>query len=66
MFILNEVMKEKQVTNIRLAEMTGIPKQTIDGYRMGRREPSFSNGLKIADALGVEPHELIAEDEPPN
>lgn len=62
MFILKEVMQEKNITSQSLADMTGIPKRTIDEYRSSRRkEPSFANGLKIADALGIDPHELLAE-----
>lgn len=62
MFILADIMKEKDITSQQLADMTGIPKQTIDQYRSGRRkEPSFSNGLKIATALGVDPYRLLDE-----
>ena len=60
MFILKEIMKEKNITSQSLSDKTGISKRTIDEYRSSRRkEPSLSNGLKIADALGVEAHELI-------
>ena len=63
MFILSEVMKAKKITSQALADKTGITKQTIDQYRSGRRkEPSFTNGLKIAKALEVDPYELIKED----
>ena len=63
MFMMSEIMKEKNITSQALADKTGIAKQTIDQYRSGRRkEPSFTNGLKIAKALGVDPYELIKED----
>lgn len=63
MFILKEIMEEKKVTSQALADKTGISKRTIDEYRGARRkEPSLSNGLKIAQALGVDPRELIKED----
>ena len=63
MFILNEIMKDRKITSRELSEKTNIPKRTIDEYRGARRkEPSLSNGLKIADALGIEPHELIREE----
>jgi len=62
MFILREVCKEKGVTTQELSVKTGIKKSTIDNYRSSRRkEPSLSNGLKIADALGIDPHDLIRE-----
>ena len=62
MFILAEIMKEKNITSQELSDETGIPKRTIDEYRSSRRkEPSLSNGLKIADALGIDPHNLYQE-----
>ncbi len=61
MFILREICNQLNVTSATLAEKTGIPKRTIDEYRTRRKEPSLSNGLKIADALGIDPHELIKE-----
>lgn len=63
MFLLKEIMLEKNITSQELANKTGISKRTIDEYRGSRRkEPSYSNGLKIAKALGVDPYELIKED----
>ncbi len=56
---LTEIMKSKGISSIQLSEMTGIKKMTIENYRQERREPSFSNGMKIADALGIDPHELL-------
>ena len=63
MFLLKEIMLEKNITSQELANKTGISKRTIDEYRGSRRkEPSYSNGLKIAKALGVDPYDLIKED----
>ena len=62
MFILKEIMEEKKITSQALADKTGIPKQTIDQYRSGRREPSFTKGIIIAQALDVDPRDLIKED----
>ncbi len=57
---ISEVMQEKGITTEKLSLATGIPKATINEYRSARKkEPSLSRGLKIADALGVDPHELI-------
>ena len=62
MFILKEIMQERNITSQALADLTGISKRTIDGYRSARRkEPSLSNGLKIADALNIDPHELLTK-----
>lgn len=54
-------MNELGWTTIRLANETGISKRTLDHYRNGTRQMNLINGLKIADALGIDPHELIKE-----
>lgn len=62
MFILREICKEKKVTSQELADKTGISKRTIDEYRQRRKEPSLSNGIKLADALSVDPRDLIKKE----
>ena len=53
-------MQEKGVTTEKLSIATGIPRTTINEYRSARKkEPSLSRGLKIADALGVDQHDLL-------
>lgn len=64
LFILREILKERKITSKELAEKTGIPIGTISEYRGSRRkEPSLSNGLKIADALQMDAHDLFSEGE---
>lgn len=61
--MLSEIMKEKGMTSQQLSDITGISKRTIEEYRGSRKkEPSLSNGLKIADALGIDPHELLKKE----
>jgi len=62
---LNRIMSARKISSRELAEMTGLPKQTIDAYRRRKspRMPSFDAGMRIADALGVDPHELLDERE---
>lgn len=62
MFILKEICKERKITSQELSNRTGISKRTIEEYRSRRKEPSLSNGLKIADALEIDPHDLIQEE----
>ncbi|MGN1156053.1 MAG: helix-turn-helix domain-containing protein [Agathobacter sp.] len=58
--MLDKIMRDKKITSRELAEKTGIPKRTIDDYRGSRKkEPSLSRGIKIADALGIDPRDLI-------
>lgn len=61
--MLKELMKEKDISTSQLSEITGISKRTLEGYISRRRKISFENGLKIADALGVDPKLLIKEPE---
>ena len=61
-FVLGEIMKDKKITSQQLADRCGISKRTIDEYRNRSKEPSLSKGLKIADALEIDPHELIKEE----
>ena len=61
-FLLSEILKEKKITSQQLADKCGISKRTIDEYRNRSKEPSLSKGLKIADALGIDPHDLIKEE----
>jgi len=58
--MLDEVMKELKIKTKDLAEKTGISVRTLESYRNGRREPALSVGLRIADALGVDPHRLVS------
>lgn len=61
-FKLSDIMSEKNVTSKELAERTGISKRTLEQYRCSRRRPTLENGLKIADALQIDPRELYGND----
>lgn len=57
--MLKDVMKQKGITAGGLAEITGISKRTLENYIIERRKISLENGIKIADALGIHPRELV-------
>ncbi len=57
---LKDLMAEKGIHTRELSVKTGISMRSIENYRQGRRAPSLEAGLKIADALGVDPHTLTA------
>ena len=46
-------LDKKHFTVYRLAKLTGIPNNTLYEYKNNGVEPSFSNMVKIADALDV-------------
>lgn len=61
-FALGEVMRERGITSAELAELSGVPLRSITEYRSARRkEPSLSTGLRLADAMEIDPHEFYRE-----
>ena len=56
-------MDRKFFTYEDLASRVGVSKNTVYRWCAGRMEPSKHNIIKIADALGVEPEQLMEEDE---
>lgn len=50
--LIKNQMDKQHITAYRLAKMTGLSLNTMQNYKNGH-EPSFSNVVKIADALGV-------------
>ncbi|WP_244974062.1 helix-turn-helix domain-containing protein [Limosilactobacillus portuensis] len=46
----------------RLSKLTGIPNPTIFSYKNNGVEPTFSNMVKIADALGVSLDEFRSDE----
>lgn len=57
---LKEIRIEKGATLVKLHEMTGIPKRTIEDIQK-RGDCLVSNAIKIADALGVTLDELCRD-----
>ncbi len=58
---LKELMKEKGVSQIELAEAVEVARQTIWKWQMGLSEPKQSDLQKIASVLGVTVSELLEE-----
>ena len=56
---LKEVLKEADKSGYWLAKETGISYNAINGYINYKMEPSLTNLFRIAEALGVNPKELI-------
>lgn len=51
--------KLQNLTQEALAERLGVTPHTIQSYEAGRREPDFQMLGRLADALGIQPWELI-------
>ncbi len=50
---LQKLLAKAEMTPYRLAQLCGLPPQTMNRYVNGCREPTFKNVLKIARALGA-------------
>jgi putative transcriptional regulator len=53
------ILKEKGKSGYWLAQETGITYNSINRYVNDKVEPSLTNIFRIAEALGVNPRELI-------
>ena len=64
---LKELRAASGQTQLQLAENAGVPVSTVRGYENGQREPSLSNLLRLARALGVSlaAFEMEIEEEKP-
>ncbi len=56
---LKEVRQRKFMTQAQLAEKIGTSKANISKLETEQREPRASTVLKLAEALGVAPEELV-------
>jgi transcriptional regulator with XRE-family HTH domain len=50
---LRELREEKGMTQGQLAGMAGVSEQAVAQWERGLREPTWSNMVAVADALGV-------------
>ncbi|ALG41303.1 hypothetical protein AZ49_01445 [Megasphaera elsdenii 14-14] len=57
--VVDRLINEKFISWAELARMAGISSATIFAIKAGRRNASFRTIRKIADALGVEPKDIV-------
>lgn len=60
---IKEVMDERKVTSVWLAEQVGISKVAVSNIITGKNSPSVDNLLKIAEALNVSITYLLGVEE---
>ena len=58
---LREIRESHFLTQGELAERSGVSRQTINRIEQGEIEPRFRTIRQLAEALGVEPRELVGE-----
>ena len=63
---IKEVRKRKGVTQVQLAGMLGVSQGAIQMVETGQRSLDIDWMNKIADALNVEPWELLPKEMQPN
>lgn len=56
---IKEVLLEKGIKQVWLAEQLGKSFNTINGYVQNRHQPSLETLYKIAKILGVDARELL-------
>ncbi len=60
---LRHLRKERLLTQQDLSRMTGISQDGISALEIGKREAHPGTIKKLAEGLGVEPKELMKEQE---
>jgi repressor LexA len=56
---LRELRRERALSQQDLERMTGIAQSTLSALESGKRDAQPRTVRKLADALGVEPRELM-------
>lgn len=56
---LRELRKSQALSQRDLAEKSDVSHATISRLELGHQKPTHKTVRKLADALGVEPHELL-------
>ena len=59
---LKELRHRKGMTQVKLSEVSGVPRPNISDIERGDRPPEqiwLGTAVKLADALGVNPKELL-------
>lgn len=58
---LRRLRRERALSQQDLERMTGVSQATLSDLEQGKREARASTLRKLAEALGVEPKELMKE-----
>ena len=56
---LRELRRERALSQQNLERMTGVAQSTLSALESGKRDAQPRTVRKLADALGVEPRELM-------
>jgi transcriptional regulator with XRE-family HTH domain len=56
---VHAIRVERRISQVQLAEATGFRQSWISNVEHGRRNPSWSNVVRLADGLGVRASTLV-------
>lgn len=59
--LINEKRLEMLITQSELGRMLGVTQEYISAVERGAKEPTFTRGCQIAEALGTTPDALFRE-----
>ena len=57
---IRELRRDRGISQEQLGYDSGLHRTYVGGIERGERNPSLTNILRIAEALGVQPSELLA------
>lgn len=57
------IRAERGISQVQLSEKTGLMQSWISNVEHGRRNPAWSNVVRLAEGLGVSVSELVAQAE---
>lgn len=61
-FDLSSALKQRKITQRKLAEMLNLPEQNVGQWVLGKRIPRLDTFLHICECLDCTPNDLIVLD----
>ncbi|MDF0706601.1 helix-turn-helix domain-containing protein [Flagellimonas okinawensis] len=59
MLRIDEILKEKNISNLEFAEMLDVSPTSASAFKSGRTKPKFDTLVKMAEVLDVDIRELF-------
>jgi transcriptional regulator with XRE-family HTH domain len=60
---LSRSMRRRGISGVELARRTSVSSNTVSGWTTGQRGPDFRHLMRIIQALGATPAELLSDEE---
>jgi transcriptional regulator with XRE-family HTH domain len=60
---LRDSMRRRGITGVELARRTSVSSNTVSGWTTGRRGPDYRHLMRIIQALGATPAELLSDED---